>query len=338
LFLTITIDTEEDNWGDFQRTSFSVENIRRVSRLQELFNNRGVRPTYLISYPVATSRIGIELLGKYRADGLCEIGTHPHPWNTPPIEEERTAQNTYMGNLPVSLQYRKMKTLTDTIAANFGVAPTSYRSGKWGFSDSVAENLIRLRYLVDSSISPSWDWTEAGGPDFSNYSLDPFVYQMEATTDEQGGSLLEVPATIDFLQSPRKVASSVYWSLTRNVPLGRTIARVLSRAGVLNHLCISPETHDAAHMIKLAAALVRRGTKVINMFFHSPSLLENCSPFVRTEADVTAFLARIDRFLAFATSAGLQSVTMSELRASDVGPSHVKLLPTSSRVLSAATA
>jgi hypothetical protein len=62
------------------------------------------------------------------------------------------------------------------------------------------------------------------------------------------------------------------------------------------------------------------------MFFHSPTLLPACTPFVRSEADVTDFLGRIDGFLAFAQSAGLRSVTMSELRAADVGASRVKVL------------
>ena len=79
-------------------------------------------------------------------------------------------------------------------------------------------------------------------------------------------------------------------------------------------------------MIRLTAALMKQGTKVINMFFHSPSLLEKCSPFVRTEAELASFLARIDQFLAFAQSAGLRSVTMSELRAADVGASTVRVL------------
>jgi hypothetical protein len=88
-------------------------------------------------------------------------------------------------------------------------------------------------------------------------------------------------------------------------------------------------------MIRLTAALMKRGTKVINMFFHSPSLLEGCSPFVRTEADVTGFLARIDQFLEFAQSAGLRSVTMSELRPDDVGASGVRVLAPSHRTLRA---
>ena len=82
---------------------------------------------------------------------------------------------------------------------------------------------------------------------------------------------------------------------------------------------MSPEIEDAPKMIELATCVLERGTRVVNMFFHSPSLLEGRTPFVRTAADVDAFIARIDTFLEFVQSAGLRSVTMSELNAERVG-------------------
>lgn len=326
MYLVVTIDTEEDNWGEYQRPSFSVENIQRIPRLQDVFNKRGIRPTYLITYPVATSPLALDILGRYHEQGLCEIGTHPHPWNTPPVEEALTARTSFISNLPAALQYRKLKTLHDTITRNFGAAPTSYRSGRWGFSDDVAVNLIRLGYKVDSSISPLSDWSEYGGNDYSNCSLEPFVYRCEALRDDLAASLLEVPATIDFVQQRRNMATSVHRALVRRVPFGGKILAVLSRLRILNHVAISPETHSAEHMIRLTKALMHRGTGVVNMFFHSPSLLENCSPFVKTPADVQSFIARIDRFAQFAEAAGLQVATLSELSASAVGASEVRRL------------
>jgi hypothetical protein len=326
VYLAITIDTEEDNWGEFTRSSYSVENIRRIPRLQALLEKRGVVPTYLISYPVATSTAAIDILGRYREEGRCEIGAHPHPWNTPPLEEERTPANSFISHLPTELQYRKLKTLHDTITQNFGAAPRSYRSGRWGFSDDIARHLIRLGYLVDTSLSPATDWGEYGGPDYSDRCLDPFVYVMPAQNGFAGGTLLEVPATVGFVQSQPALATA-YWTIRRKVPAGDKVLAALSRTRLLNHVSLSPELHDAAHMIRLVRALLARGTTVVNMFFHSPSLLEGCSPFVRTAADAEDFLERIDRFLVFAQSAGLRPVTMSELTPAAVGASAARELP-----------
>ena len=325
MFLAITIDTEEDNWGEYDRPAYTVENQRRIPRLQELFSERGVRPTYLISYPVAASALGVEVLAKIAQRGFCEIGSHPHPWNTPPIEEDRTRFNSFIHHLPPDLQYRKLKTLHDTIVTNFGVVPTTYRSGRWGFSEDVARQLIALRYTVDTSISPGFDWRQYEGPDYSAWPCEPFTYRLQASGP--GESLLEVPATIDFVQRPRDFASATYRAVRSSVPGGSRVLGLLGRIGLLNLVSISPEIDTLPRMIRLAKAMQRRGAQVVNMFFHSPTLLEGCSPYVGTAAQLEAFLDRIDGFLAFAQSAGMQPVTMSELPARGIGKSTVKTLP-----------
>jgi hypothetical protein len=50
--LFITIDIEEDNWGDFRPTGHTVENVARIPMLQEIFERYGAIPTYLLNYPV----------------------------------------------------------------------------------------------------------------------------------------------------------------------------------------------------------------------------------------------------------------------------------------------
>jgi hypothetical protein len=326
MYLVVTIDTEEDNWGEYARKSYSVENIRRIPGLQRIFDRHGVRPTYLVSYPVATSSWAVETLGRYRDAGLCEIGAHPHPWNTPPIEEERTPSNSFIHHLPVDLQYRKIACLHQAIRTYFGIAPRSYRSGRWGFDENIARHLIHLGYAVDTSLSPAIDWSEYGGPDYSDQDLRPFVYEQAASQDSAGGRLLELPATIDFVQVPPRAVRVAYWAMHRRGPLGRKVLASFSRMGALNHVCLSPEIHDAEQMIRLTNALMRRHVPVVNMFFHSPSLLAGCSPFVRTSADAVDFVNRIDRFLSFAARAGLQPVSISELTAVEVGATRVRTL------------
>ena len=179
-----------------------------------------------------------------------------------------------------------------------------------GFSEEVARNLIRLGYKVDTSVFPVWDWNP--GPDFRSFSHKPFVYTHDAESD---GSLLEVPATVDFLQSRRELACSIFHSIER-FPLGPKMLGGLSRLGLLNRVCLSPEVSRVADMIRLTEELAARGgTQVLNFFFHSPTLLEGCTPFAATPVDVQAFLKRIDEYLTFAVSAGFKLVTLSELTA-----------------------
>jgi len=325
MYLTVTVDTEEDNWGEYNRASYSTENLRRIPSLQRIFDDRGVRPTYLISYPVATDPAAVGILSSIAEQGLCEIGSHPHPWNTPPIDEEKTPYNSYINHLPVRLQYQKLKTLHDTIVGNFGIVPTTCRSGRWGFSEDIARHLIALGYTVDTSISARLDWRRYQGPDFSAWSCEPFTYQV--CDDDEAVSLLEVPATVEWVRSAREISLSPYRGVG-SIPRSDWILSALSRLGLVDLVCMSPEIDTPERMIRLTETLQKRGAKVINVFFHSPSLLEGCSPFVTTTADLRAFLDRIDRFLAFAQSAGLRSVTMSELPKTGIGAANVKILPT----------
>jgi len=327
MYFTVTVDTEEDNWGEFARSSYTVDNLRRIPRIQELFDRYGVRPAYLISYPVATSAEGVDILGRYLQAGSCEIGAHPHPCNTPPLEEEPTEINSYICNLPPSLQYRKIEQLTNAIESRFGVRPTTYRSGRWGFSEEIAGHLIRLGYRVDTSVFPVWDWSP--GPDFTKYSPEPFVYEAPSETDGVR-RLLEIPATVDFLQPRRELATSVFYSIDK-MPLGGVVISGLKRLGALNRVCLSPEVAEVPDMIRLASTVARRGGQIINFFFHSPTLLEGCTPFTRTAGEVTGFIERIEGFLKFAKSAGFAAVTPSCLTAKDIGATAVRTLSTESR-------
>ena len=166
-------------------------------------------------------------------------------------------------------------------------------------------------------------WRDLEGPDFSSRPHHPFEYRTDG--DPTGKSLLEVPASVDFLQSPRGLSSAVFHGL-RRLPGGHFVTGALSKLGVLNHVAISPELHLVPPMIRLTHSMLSRGTRVINLFFHSPTLLPGCSPFVRTEADAEAFLARIDQFLEFVQTVGLKPVTLSELTAPSVGATGTVVL------------
>src|SRR3989344_4183211 len=126
MYLIITIDAEEDNWGSFSPTSYTLENIYKIPELQALFDKFNVKPAYLLTYPVATDKKAISIFKKILEHDKCEIGAHCHPWNTPPFEEETSARNSMMCNLSADLQYRKLQNLHETIKNNFGIEPVSF--------------------------------------------------------------------------------------------------------------------------------------------------------------------------------------------------------------------
>ena len=64
MYLIITIDAEEDNWGSFSPTSYTLENIYKIPELQALFDKFNVKPAYLLTYPVATDKKAISIFKK----------------------------------------------------------------------------------------------------------------------------------------------------------------------------------------------------------------------------------------------------------------------------------
>ncbi len=311
--LIITIDTEEDNWGEYRTNGQTLENIKRIPRLQDVFDRYGVIPTYLITYPVATDEESISILSGILKRDACEIGMHCHPWNTPPFEEELSARNSMLCNLPPDLQYKKMETLDRTIRENFGIDPKTFRAGRWGFNREVALNLHKLQYKVDTSITAYANWRNEHGPDFSSIPPEPFWMDTgNSGWGDLGIPLLEVPGTIGFLQENFALCALV-WNTLDSKPLGGLrLKGLLNRANLLNRVVFSPEFADGAGMIRLAKVMKKRGSRFVNMFFHSTSLLPGLTTIVNNEADEEAFYRRIEDFLIFAEKAELTSIRLSQ--------------------------
>jgi hypothetical protein len=128
--LLVFIDTEEEfDWGrSFSSDARGVTAMKHQWRAQTIFDRYGVKPVYLVDYPVASQPAGYSPLREFLADGRCDIGAHLHPWVTPPAEEDVTDEHSFACNLPRDLEHRKLAILKETIERNLGVAPTIYRA------------------------------------------------------------------------------------------------------------------------------------------------------------------------------------------------------------------
>jgi hypothetical protein len=314
----ITIDTEEDDWGAYRSSGFTVENISQISRLQSLFDRYGAIPTYLVTYPVVTSdaarRVFLDILARNR----CEIGAHCHPWNTPPFEEEISVRHSMLCNLPYSTVHKKIAVLQDEITRSLGVVPKSFRAGRWGFGSDVAAAIHQLGFRVDTSVTPLIDWTAYAGPDYGNaplctYKFSPIAIQSPV----QDGPLLEVPATVGFLQRNYELCRRVIgW---RGAASRLHVRGILDRAGLVNLRWLSPELSSDKDMLALAKTSLLRDCSYLNMTFHSTTLLPGKSPYVRTPADLELFLGSIELVLKFAADAGLIFSSLAQA-AEDIRP------------------
>jgi hypothetical protein len=310
MHLTVTIDTEEDNWSDYASKPV-LSNMEKIPELQKLFDRYGVTPNYLVSYPVASDVRSVAILREIMESGRCEIGAHLHTWNTPPFEEERTPRNTMLSNLDERLQQRKLESLHSKISESFGIEPVTFRSGRWGFDGTVARTIRRMGYRVDTSVSPYGNWEIYHGPDFSAYSPKPH----RIPVDGSGGAddwVLEVPATIGFLQDDYPRCNRYMKAISGSALRHLRLLGILDRMRLLNKVCLSPEPDTAENMIGLAESIRRNGYRVLNLFFHSTSLKHGLNHFTKTAEDAAELLHRIERFLEYAARSGVRPMTLSQ--------------------------
>lgn len=312
--LVVTIDTEEDNWTRYSATDNPVENIEELIPLQKIFDRYGVRPTYLISYPVATSTRAVDVLKRFLDLGKCEIGMHCHPWNTPPFDPAAPIKEfeTMLCNLDPRIQSEKLAVLHSSIRHGFGAAPMSFRAGRWGLGPATVAALHALRLLVDSSVTPYISWKAYQGPDYSDFS--PELFWLRAGNASENDQLLEIPASVGFLQSNYATCHKVS-TFTSHAMLRRLhLPGILQRLGVVNKVWLSPEYTDAVSMITLARCLYKNGYPLLNLTFHSTSLRIAAGPFVKNVQQKQEFIMRIEEFLRFARDAEVESITLAQVK------------------------
>jgi len=310
--LLVGIDTEGDNqWDAAARAHQQFSNIYALPRLHALFAKHGVRPTYVITYPVARDARSADVLRGLMAGGDCEIGAHHHAWETPPCTDEDIRRHPYASMLPRVQFEAQLATLTDAIAGAVGRRPVSYRSGRFGFSADHVAGLERLGYLVESSVAPLFCESHKGGPEFVEAPLTPYFLAYDSATVPGTSGVLEVPVSAAL---NRRLPRTLQYAYAR-APRPYTTRRVLRALRLLRLRWLRPSYSTLDDMIALARHLAGAGEPVLNVLFHSSEAIVGGSPYNRTQGELDAFCERLDRFLAFATrELGAVPATFAEFR------------------------
>jgi hypothetical protein len=245
-----------------------------------------VRPTYVLDYPVSSTPEGYEFIRDLHRSGACEIGAHLHPWDSPPLVEQVTDENSYPGNLPFELEREKLIRLTHSIEENVGVRPRIYKAGRYGVGRATARILAELGYEIDASVVPGTDLTGQLGPDFSHCRASPYWFGRDP-------ALLEIPLSIGYTGLFAE-SGTVAYRLTMNERLKALhVPGILARLGLVERITLTPEGISFDEQRRLTRALLRKGHRVFSFAYHSPSLAPGNTPYVRSAADLGAFLRRI---------------------------------------------
>lgn len=294
--LTVVVDTEEEfDWSKpFSRNSVGVTSIAAQPLMHErVFDHHGVVPTYVIDWPVATTPSAVEVLKRLMQEGKCEIGTHLHPWVSPPYTEEVNAFNSYAGNLPRELEFEKIRQLTQAITDNFGQAPVVFKAGRYGVGPHTSDILSELGYCVDASVVPFTAMTSDGGPDFSKHGADPFWF------GENGKRMLELPATAGYAGTLHAHGPRLHAWLQSPALRSVRAPGIASRLGVLERIKLSPEGYSLNELKSLTRCMVSSGTRFFGLTYHSPTLVPGHTAYTRTPEDREQFIATLDAYLHF---------------------------------------
>jgi len=289
--LLVTVDAEEEfDWGKpFDRRHTGVTSMRGVGRAQELFDRYGLRPTYVVDYPVASQPTGAGPLREIARSGRCTIGAHLHPWVCPPHDEEVSTRNSFPGNLPRELESAKLRETVRAIEAAFGAPPRVYQAGRFGVGPHTADLLEEHGFDVDFSICPPFDYSAEGGPDFSGFGCETYWFGTKRR-------LLGIPLTGAYVGWVSGGAHTVYRAATSSAGRALRVPGALARVGAVDRLRLSPEGFETRHHKRLTEHLLERGVRVFVWSFHTPSLEPGHTPYVKSEEELKQFL---DRFRAY---------------------------------------
>ena len=268
----------------------TFENIYALGRLHEFFARHGVRPTYVITYPVATrSAIGRGAAATARARRLRDRRA-PSRLGNAAVQPDDVDRHPYALSLPLdsvrcAARVADARRSTDAV----GARPVSYRSGRFGFSAAHVSSLERQGYLVDSSVAPLFYEAHKQGPDFVGAPLTPYFLAYDDATRPGSSNVLELPISAALNRRVPALVERLY----ARAPWPYTTKRVLRLARIAHVRWLRPSYSSAEDMIALARQLVRRGAPILNLLFHSSEAIVGGSPYNRTQGELDAFFDRL---------------------------------------------
>jgi hypothetical protein len=308
--LLVVVDTEEEfDWGrPFDRRNRAVSATRGLIEFHASLSDMGVRPTYVVDHPIATTSESVDILAPFTERNGAEIGVHLHPWVTPPFEEEVSSFNSYLGNLDPKLQLAKISEMVRVVVEAFGFRPSTFKAGRYGLGLATPSLLVSQGFNVDLSSSPGFNWSGDGGPDYTRHPNVPFWF-------DPTRKLLELPTTGGYF-GPLKALGPLVTPASNVLAGARNpTGGALRRLNLARRAMLTPEGFQLGELVALARSLLEDRVEVLTLSFHSPSAAPGHTPFVRTDAERDAFLGTIRDFVRwFRSDAGGVFLTASEVR------------------------
>jgi hypothetical protein len=313
-YLVCSIDVEPDcsrDWTYSDPLRFSGVSIGIAKRLHPLFSRYSIKPTYMLNNVVLEDPGSVAIL--LGLGGDYELGAHLHPeFIAPEKEYEQYAGRKGAANLcfyPPDLEFEKIQSMTRLFQQSLGYFPRSFRAGRYSAGPNTIKSLIRLGYLVDSSITPHLVWNDSTRErpvDFSRAPEQPYLVNPDdLCLPDSGGNLLEVPISIS-------------WRRRNWVREGLTSVAGWRRPFQPFRACwLRPHYSNSSQMIRLVRHFLEvyqsSSVVVFNMMFHNVEVMPGLSPYAADEADCKTCMDHLQEFFSYCRRTDIQSVGLSDL-------------------------
>jgi hypothetical protein len=303
----ITVDVEADN--QWKNNNIGLENVKSLPHFQLLCEKYGFKPTYLLSYEVVEGA-NIDNLKDWENRGVAEIGSHLHPWTTPPYSKNHNINiHTYPHELEEDNLVNKLESLTNIIKEKFNKQPISFRAGRWGFDERVAEKIKRLGYEIDCSVTPKINWQKTVGDHNKNGGSD-FRFNSIYPHDIQG--ILEVPMTILFTGLLKKENSKIAQLFLR-LPesfFKKVVNRLFFKQKWLR-IFSNSSTKDWEMIYKSAQ---ENNLPVLEFMIHSSELMIGGSPYSKDKKSFDFIYNQLEVMFKYFKEKDIEGITLSDFR------------------------
>jgi len=312
-YFIITIDTEGDNlWEHKPGNAVTTENSRYIPRFQNLCEKYGYKPVYLVNYEMAQDGFFRDFALSVSRGKNCEIGIHPHAWNSPPFYELGNAGygNPYLTEYPLPVMCRKFDALYNLLSDKFQCRPLSHRAGRWATNQDYFDILIDYGIKADCSVTPHVSWKSSkgyssGGSDYRRSAEEPFTINRSV----RDGTVTEIPVTIRKLRflAADPGGGCVKKSLVsaRNALFGKPV-------------WLRPNGKNLSEMLLLIDYIQKSKSDYIMFMLHSPELMPAGSPSFRTGESVEELYNNLE-IIFKRISNGFLGITLKDYQALKFG-------------------
>lgn len=280
-YLVITVDVEQDVDKNFvyQGTYRNID--EGLPKIIEVCEKYGAKLTLLVT-PDMTMKERIINLSTNRQH---EIGLHVHPEYVQDFNLIKgTKAMTFLNQLSYEEQREVIRKSVGLFLENLNIRPTSFRGGKFGINGDTLSILEKEGFLVDTSVTPSVDWSKIGGPNWLKAPHQPYYPSRNRVSRRAEKKdfcrILEVPITI---YSAFKMVCWLRPSISTTEEM-----KLIFMWSVLRY--------------KIEPALV------MNMMFHSFETVDP-NPYIKSYD----LIKRFDKMLAFLCPRKIDFVTLSQL-------------------------